>query len=183
MNRLQVTANIALIVVSCIAGYVLIDRHLIDRRALAGAGSVGQQQSSVGKRISGAEFNDKRVAANVYVVFATTCHFCRDSLAFYKGLARAQQHTTGKVQITFLAIREPVAQVRQFLAENGVEVGSVARLPPDLYISGTPTILVAGADGVITAQYLGRLTADREKSLVGTIQKLCDSCGFDATSS
>jgi len=174
-GKLEVCTNLALITVSCIAGFVMLDRHLAERNAAPPAPKP-PQTNVVGKQISLAAAGNP-APANVYVAFATTCHFCQESLGFYKKIIADQQHIGGKVKVTFIS-RQPEAEVRKYLADNGVHPDAVAKVPSELNISGTPTILVSGRDGVVKNQFIGRLSDSKQKDLFKAVAALCDNCGF-----
>ncbi len=175
MNRLEVCTNIALITVSSIAGYVLLDRHLAERR-----GASPQHASAIGKQIPDAGLGGAVAPANVFVAFSTNCHFCRESVDFYRGLTKDPQRIRGKVRVTFISM-QPGNEVKKYLTDNGVEPDAVITVPVGLSISGTPTILLTGSDGVVKSQFAGKLSTSREKEFIEAVQTLCQGCGFGGT--
>jgi hypothetical protein len=124
--------------------------------------SSGSKTTAVGKQI---KISESAVggSANVFVAFSTSCHFCNESLDFYKRAIKERQRV-GKVRVTFLSM-QPESEVRKYLADHGIEPDSVAAVPPELSISGTPTVLVTGPDGVVKNQFVGKLSANGERDL------------------
>lgn len=175
MTKLETCTHVALIAVCCIAGYVLLDRHLSYSRR-----DSPQHASLVGKRVTLPENAHQPASATVLVAFATTCHYCRESIDLYKQITERARRVRGEVRVVFMSLQTPT-EVTKYLHENGVDPEAVIRLPPDIHISGTPTILLAGSDGTVKSQFVGKLSADREKDLVRTVQELCRDCGFNLT--
>jgi hypothetical protein len=99
------------------------------------------------------------------LITASTCHFCVESLPFYRRLVEtAHKSGTRVVAVT----TEPTDKNRTFLLENGISVeATLAEKDADIHILGTPTLIVVQRDGRVLNSSFGKLrtAVEEEKAL------------------
>jgi len=158
MKHLDKIANIAIIV------GVIVFLGLVVRGDI-GWHHVTQPtpQDLVGKSVSlpGVQFpKDRR---SLVLVVSTTCHFCKDSLPFYKQLTERLRGRLNVVAV--LPQAEPEA--KKFLQDAGVETDQIASASPDAVgARGTPTVLLVDGSGKVTRVWVGRLDEKGQQSLL-----------------
>jgi thioredoxin-related protein len=99
------------------------------------------------------------------------CHFCDDSLPFYKRLGDLEKRNNLHAHV--LAVmpddRESGAKALQ---SGDVAVDSVFSQPLDsLKVTGTPTILLLDSHGRVARAWVGQLTPQGEEELITAVEK------------
>jgi len=92
-------------------------------------------------------------------VLQTNCPFCEASVGFYRDLLGANSGTFHPVAV----FPEPATEGAEFLRARSLNVadvrfGNLSRL----HVTGTPTLMLVGSDGLIQASWIGMLTRQQE---------------------
>ena len=98
-------------------------------------------------------------AQTAILFLQSDCRFCRESMSFYRRL------TTRDAPAVRIVVAAPAVDtgVRRLLASHAVEPDAVVYVEQgELPVKGTPTVLVADSNGVVTHSWLGRLDATGE---------------------
>lgn len=98
----------------------------------------------------------------------SSCHFCSESMAFYRELV---QHRGASVRLVVVAPDDP-AVARRYVADNGFTPDAI--VTSDLLalnVGGTPTLMLAGASGVIERVWMGKLSAAREQEVLAEVAR------------
>ena len=101
------------------------------------------------------------------------CHFCEDSLPFYRRLSsatnRAKSHSA---QLAVVTSDDP-APAREFLSTNALSVQAVESVSSAqmqaLRILGTPTLILTDKKGVVQKVWVGKLSESAEREVVGEL--------------
>ena len=81
---------------------------------------------------------------SLLLVVSTNCHFCKDSLPFYKQLT---QRTQGLVNVVGV-LPQPQSEGQKFLQDAGIKTDGVVSASPDtIGVRGTPTVLLVDGNG------------------------------------
>lgn len=124
-------------------------------------------QAALGKKleIPGVAWNPSHLSAVVYL--STRCHFCDESMPFYRRLAEQHQKDPSRIP-DFLAISpEAPAQVEEHLRDNHVTFDQVYQIGlPHSFLRGTPTLLIVDGDGVVRRVDVGKLSAIKEEEII-----------------
>lgn len=103
-------------------------------------------------QVSGLSF--PRARASLLLVISTKCHFCQESLPFYRALSADFK---GKADL-LAVLPQPQPEAAAFLNAASVQVAQVATASPSqLGVSGTPTLLLLDSSGKVQEVWLGRL--------------------------
>jgi hypothetical protein len=98
----------------------------------------------------------------------SSCHFCSESMAFYRELA--QRHGPS-VRLVVVAPDDQTA-ARRYVTDHGFSPDAI--VTSDLLalnVGGTPTLMLAGATGVIEHVWMGKLSAAREQEVLAEVAR------------
>jgi hypothetical protein len=120
----------------------------------------------VGESISlpGLQLNQQR--DSLLVAISTNCHFCKDSLPFYKELsARA----SGKLDV-IAVLPQPLSESQAFLQRADVSATRVVSANLSLLgIRGTPTILLVDGHGKVQEEWQGFLDDHGRQQVISRV--------------
>jgi hypothetical protein len=104
-------------------------------------------------RLDGVSYTE---APRTVVIFVrSNCHFCSESMPFYRELAAARSH--GQNFRLVVASDEAVQETNRYLAKNDLAVDRVCSVAIDhAGVSGTPTIWIVDDKGALLGRWLGR---------------------------
>jgi hypothetical protein len=157
-KRLDVAVNIAIL-----GAFLMV-------AALAAQRLWGPRESahpSVGAKVSVTGIDWSKSDKNLVLALSTTCHFCSDSANFYQRLVPA---ATKSGIPTFAVLPQPLLSSEPYVKNLGLTV-SVLQSPLDTVdVTGTPTVLLVDAKGKISKAWVGKLSDEREKEVVESLQ-------------
>jgi len=161
MKHLERITYICLILTSIIATSVMVEQHISPKN---------QRRSTelVGTHLSLPEVSWNTATTHVVVALSSHCHFCVESLPFYRQLAEVSRRSNRQLSLTILT-GDPKDTARGFLLDN--------QLVPDhlvltslstisVPIRGTPTLLLVNSNGIVTKAFRGKLTELEETTLL-----------------
>jgi thioredoxin-related protein len=99
------------------------------------------------------------------------CHYCEESMPFYRRLAQMSQQK--KLKANLVAVfPDNDADVTDIVKTQGLFVEIVPGVPlKSLKVPGTPTIILADSSGRVIQDWVGELTGQQEKQLLDTLEK------------
>jgi thioredoxin-related protein len=153
-KKIEVFANLAIIAAAL--GLV----GLIGYRYF-GAEAVKSQEFKIGENISLANTNWAEKEQTLVLVLQKTCHFCQESMPFYKKLTEIAK-TRGKTKVVAV-FPDPLDDSTQYLNRQSVIVDEIKQSGlTDIKVRGTPTILLVDKDGKIQNSWIGKLPPEKE---------------------
>jgi hypothetical protein len=166
MTRLETVTHVFLIGVCCLAGGLLIEQRFFSQPAEDSAAA----PNLVGRAVNLPGADWQAAPISVLLQISSTCHFCNESMPFYKQLVAARQSAAAKVPV-IVASRDAVAVMRKHLEDQQVAVDKVLHsrledLPPV-----TPTVYVVDSTGTVKRVFVGKLDASSEKELLSIIER------------
>lgn len=170
MNRIfkgtEMAANVAIILAGILLGVVLVKNNLLLQSppAMAAPAAIAP-----GTKLSLPGIDWKANERTLVLALSSGCRFCTESAPFYKRLA---QERAKLEKLRLVAVfSEPVEQSRKYLSGLGVTVDEVheARLD-SLGVAGTPTLILADANGAVVASLRGKLSSDKETELIARLK-------------
>jgi thioredoxin-related protein len=166
-KKIELAANLAIIIVACLLATVLIKNNLLAGRAAQSASNVQSENQQVnGAHLSSLSINWKESRQTLVLAISNTCHFCTDSAPFYKRLAQNRGDT--RVVAVF---PQPIEDGREYLERLGVSVDEVKQVGLDqIGVRGTPTLLLVDNSGVVKDSWVGRLPPEQEKSVLDALR-------------
>jgi len=140
------------------------------RLAKALGARVKPTSPTAGSTLSMSGLNWAQHKQTLLLVLRDGCHFCSDSAAFYQRLIKNQ---TAQANTKFVAVLPgAVDDSRAYLKRLGVPITDVQQAAlGTLDVSGTPTLLLVNAQGVLTKAWVGRLPSDKEVEVIDAVRR------------
>nr|MDP9122625.1 hypothetical protein [Acidobacteriota bacterium] len=160
-SKLDVAANIAIILVCIIASIVLVRNHLMTPEA-PGAAHRGERLAALGRLVP--EGADRALV----LVVQPGCHFCTESLPFYKRLLdqRNQRGSGVKVIAAVPQAADAAAEEKSFAAA-GAHPDAFSPLDfQSAKVPGTPTLMLVDRAGKVLDVWVGKLDGGREDEVL-----------------
>ena len=166
IKRLEVLANIAIVITSVVLCSVLAKKYFFSPtkqeapvEAVASkspASSASRRLSiQVGTKISLPGIDWTKSTRTVVLALSTNCHFCSESAPFYQEL---QQQKLNDVRLVAV-FAQPVEDSRDYLNKLGLRVSDVVQSSlSSVGVSGTPTLLLIDNEGSVTDSWVGKLS-------------------------
>lgn len=164
-KRIELAANLAIIIVAVLIGLVLVKNYLLSNSSAPGA---GDYRVPAGTRVPLPSVDWSGNGRTLLLVLQKGCHFCTESAPFYKELAgRAAQ---GKVRLVAVLPQE-TADAKQYLNSLQIPIDDVRQSSLDaLGVRGTPTLILVDARGTVEDSWVGKLPAEREAEVLRRIE-------------
>ncbi len=121
--------------------------------------------------------------ASVLLFFSNKCHFCEESMPFYKRLTSLRTASSGFAVVgIYPEDIENQTDEETYLARHGVAVDSLQAMSfSKLMLPGTPTLLLLDRSKVVRGIWTGRLDHSKEEEVLQRLRGLCPQCGSIAT--
>lgn len=168
IRGIEVSANIAIIIVAVMLGIVLV-RHRLLTGAQTQATAPQPHVVAAGSKLTLSGVNWAENRRTLLLALSTKCHFCTESAEFYKRLAEAR---AGRSDIRMVAVLpQDVGEGRAYLDKLGVRVDEVRQSSLDAVgATGTPTLIMVDDEGTATELWVGKLPPDKESEVLGRIR-------------
>jgi thioredoxin-related protein len=105
------------------------------------------------------------------VAVSPQCHFCNDSLPFYKQLVDQRNQKGSAVKfVAAVPSEEAKAEETQKFTGAGVQVDNMVHVDfASIKVPGTPTMLLVDKQGKVLNVWVGKLNEDGEKEVLETL--------------
>src|SRR5688572_8702229 len=160
-SRLNIVANVALITASMTVTAVTVARFLDVGR---NAGPVRGYLAGETIELSGVDFS--RSDRTLLVVVRSTCHFCTDSMPFYRRIV--DERNSGQANVRIIAVSTEMPDVtRAYVRQYDFAPDDVIRMGPGaLRVSGTPTLILANQRGQVVTERRGMLPPHEQSAVL-----------------
>jgi hypothetical protein len=166
IKKVEVLANIAIILVACLLGIVLIRNHLFTDSSNCVVKAPVENQLSPGNKLSSPAVDWGKSKQTLVLALSNTCHFCTESASFYQKLAQSK----GDARL-IAVLPQPVEDGQKYLEKLGVSVDEVKQSSLDkLGVSGTPTLLLIDDSGTVKALWVGKLLPEQETAVLDAVR-------------
>jgi len=168
-SSLDTVANIAIIVVCAIAvvvlGFQLRDRFMQRSQGPGGGIEKGEQYAQL-KEVVPAGANRALVVA-----VQPGCHYCNDSMPFYKRLLdERNQKGSGVKFVAAVPSDEAKSQEAEKFAAAGAQPDSLVKLDfQAVKVPGTPTLMLVDNNGKVLGVWVGWLKKSGEEEVLKTL--------------
>lgn len=164
-KKLELLANVAIIVVALLLGAVLVKRYLLPQPTNARAADARIQP---GTKLSLPGMEWGRSDRTLLIVLSTQCRYCTESAPFYQRLAR-EQSRVGRARLVAV-LPQSVAEAQKYLGEHGIAVDEVRQVSPDAVgAAGTPTLIMLDSAGSVVESWVGKLPPDKESEVINRL--------------
>jgi thioredoxin-related protein len=169
-TKLDTAANIAIIVVCAMAAVAL--SLTIRDRMFPPRPPGAPPQVEKGERFDQLK-NVVPAGSDRALVVAVSpqCHFCNDSLPFYKQLVdQRNQKGSGVKFVAAVPSEEAKAEESQKFTGAGVQVDNMVHVDfASIKVPGTPTLLLVDKQGKVLNVWVGKLDSGGEKEVLETL--------------
>ncbi len=161
-KKIELLANVAIIVIALLLGAVLVKRYLMtDSQASRPAA----EQIRPGTKIDLPGVDWSKSQQTLVLALSDGCRYCTESAAFYQRLAK-EKASAGGVRLIAVLPQE-VSQGQTYLSKLGVAVDEVRQSTlSTIGVSGTPTLLLVDNNGAVKQSWLGKLPPDKETEVL-----------------
>ena len=170
-KKIELIANLAIIVVACLLGTVLIKNYLVTKRTEQASKSESQRVQSESQpvsspTVSSLDIDWKQNKQTLILAISSSCHFCTESGPFYKQLANGRGRGTRFIAL----LPQPINESRSYLARLGVAVDEIKQAPlSSINVRGTPTLMLVGSDGVVIKTWIGKLAEEQQQEVLNRV--------------
>jgi thioredoxin-related protein len=172
-SPLDTIANIAIILVCIIAAAVLIDRNVYKFLPMSTQRQPGAPPEAA-KGDTFAALRDVIPAGTqkaLVVAVSPTCHFCNDSMPFYKQLIDKRNESNSPVKVIAAVPGDDAkeAEAKHF-ADAGTQPDAMVHVDfSTIKVPGTPTLLLVDNQGKVLDVWVGKLDPDREREVLAKL--------------
>lgn len=167
-KRIELIANVAIIVVAVLLTGVLVRNYLLAKtpeRPPPASSSI-----LPGTKLSLPGVDWKANGKTLVLALSTGCHFCTESAPFYQRLAQERAKNSNLRLVAVFP--QSISDGQNYLAINGVSVDQVTQARLDLIgVEGTPTLIITDANGGAVNAWRGRLPAEKESEVLDSLQR------------
>ncbi len=163
--KIEIAANIAIVVVAVLLGVVLIKQGFFSTPAKTKA----DLRVPDGTKLSLPHTEWEKTRKTVLLVLSKNCDFCSTGAPFYQKISAA---VTNRTDVRLIAVLpESPAEGREYLDKLQVQVGEVRQASLDsIGVKATPTLLVINDLGMVTASYVGLLQEDKQTEILNLLK-------------
>ncbi len=171
-TSLDTSVNIAILVVCALAIFVLIPKAYEAYQWLTMSRPAARQEVKQGDRIQ--QLKDVVPAGTsraLVVAVSPGCHFCNESMPFYKQLLDQRNQKSSPVKfIAAVPAAEAKAEEAQKFAGAGAQPDGLVQLDfAAAKVPGTPTLMLVDNNGKVLGVWVGKLDEDRQKEVLAVL--------------
>ena len=166
-SHLEVATNVAVLLVALAILSTLAWTYF--GRSPAPQLQAGFQKGQTFAQVPGVTYDSS--SQTLLIAMSTRCHYCTESLPFYKQLATAQR-TSGRATHIVAVFPDQEAEVRQYVQQNNLDLETVAGVDfGALKLFGTPTAILLDNNGKVRDFWIGKLLQDQEQQVMKAVSE------------
>jgi hypothetical protein len=161
-RKLNIVTNMATLCVAILVGAIAIKQYVLPSATNL------PSQIKTGQSVSFADVDWSKKPKHLILALSTSCHFCSESVPFYKRLVRqSAQHKDLDVMAIFPQSTEEGAA---YLKRANVPISDTRQVAfSSIPISGTPTILLVDSKGKVEKRWFGKLLPQGESEVMEAV--------------
>jgi thioredoxin-related protein len=162
-RRVELLANIAIIIVAILLGVVVVNRYLLPASPKPKSVEAAQIKPGVKLSLSGVDWD--KGGKTLLLVLSTNCHYCTESAPFYQQLARRKD---GREDLRIMAVLpQNPGEAQEYLGDHGITVDEIRQaVPGALYARATPTLIIVDRSGSVVESWVGKLPPEKEAEVL-----------------
>jgi len=126
-----------------------------------------REEHATGLKVPLEALGSKEADSTMLIVFSPGCIYCQNSLPFYARLIEASRRSSSKARVIF-ASSQPPEKTAFFFKNAGLDPDIIV-LPLEVPAKGTPSLFIFDRTGALINSWLGQLSPDQEKRVLGLI--------------
>jgi peroxiredoxin len=160
-KKLELVANISIIVVAVLVGGLLVDRYLIRPSPKP---EIRDVRVKPGTKLTLTGVDWDKSNPTLLLVLSTDCRFCTESASFYQRLVLEKaKHGRGTV---IAVLPQTVEVAKKYLDELSVTVDDIRQATPvSVGARATPTIVLVDRTGAVVESWVGKLPSEQESAV------------------
>jgi thioredoxin-related protein len=165
-ERVELLANVAIIIAGLLVSIAFIDRVFIRPSAPFAPRETGSLKNGVKLPISDVNWSNK--SKTLVMALSKTCRFCTESIPFYKKLSQIR---STREDINLVGVMpQSVEDAQSYFRDQNISVDAIrsTRLS-DISVQGTPTLILVDENGVVIESWVGKLPPQREDEVVSHV--------------
>ena len=167
-NRLvkssEALVNVSIVVVAILLGIVVVKNYLLPDK---NPDLTDTLRISRGTGLSIPNVDWSKANQTVLLVLSESCHYCTDSAPFYRRLVERAGERSSRV---IAALPEDLNTSKAYLNRLGVLVHDIVQVnPPSLGTRATPTVLLLDNSGIVKDVWVGQLSPEKEREVLGKL--------------
>lgn len=163
-QNIQLLANVLIIVVAILIAGVFVQRYIFPYISTSSKRVIPK----VGESVIVTDVDWSKSNKNVLLVLQKGCDFCTASAEFYQKLIEQTKDRGVNIVAFFPQTKE---EAEKYLSELGISGIEVRQSQLDsLFVTGTPTIIVANEKGQITDVWVGKLPPEKETEVLAKLK-------------
>jgi thioredoxin-related protein len=168
-SKLDTIANIAIILVCIIAAVILIRNNFFPGSSRpAGAPPEAKKGETYAELRQVVPAGTDRA---LVLALSPTCHFCNDSMPFYKQLLDQRNQKGSAVKVIAAVPGDDVkSDEEKNFTSHGIQPDSIIAVDfKKIRVPGTPTVLLVDNQGKILDVWVGKLDGSREREVLARL--------------
>lgn len=162
-KKIQTASNIAIIVVALMLGGVLVNNYFYSpspKPVIAGDNTI-----KAGTKLELPDANWNKSDKTLVMAVSTKCHFCTESIPFYKRIAEKK---AGNKNVRLIAVTpQTTDEAKQYLDEHKLSVDEMKQSSLDkIQVGGTPTLILVDRKGAVIESWRGKLPPEKEAEVI-----------------
>lgn len=158
-KKIELVANVAIIIVACLLATILIKNYLTKPRDVL---EKNESQRFDPETLAGLGIDWRQANQTLLLAVSTGCHFCTESAPFYKQLANER----GQTRLVVL-LPQSIDEGQRYLDKLGVKVDEIKQVSlGSMKITGTPTLMLVTRDGIVVKTWIGKLADEQEQDVL-----------------
>lgn len=166
IKKLEVSANVAIILLASLVGVIFTKNYLWPGNAGA---SESRRRNTVqpGAKLSLPGVDWAQNGQTLILALSEDCHFCSESASFYQKIVSQRQ---GKSLKLIAVLPQDTQSGQNYLKSLGVAVDEIRQASlSSIQVSGTPTLLLVDSNGVVKEVWIGKLPSNKESEVLSKI--------------
>jgi thioredoxin-related protein len=164
-KKIELVANVAIILVAVILGYVLV-KQFVFTPAPTPPGQM--KQPDVGAKISLPDTDFSQKEKTLILALKKGCKFCSESAPFYQKIVQAAAEKNVRLIAVF---PHSIEEGQGYLKELNVPIAEMKQGDFNtLSVGGTPTLILADKNGEVKKVWMGKLPAEKETEVINSLQ-------------
>lgn len=175
MTKLEKLTHISVLLVCCVALYVLLDARF--RRASDPPASASASRAPmVGEHVmlAGVEWGSAPLSIVLHI--SEKCGYCAKSMPFYRKVAELRRRRSLREALV-VTTRDSVGSMRDYLTTEEVSVDQVLQAELQSASGGrrrslpTPILFIVDSTGVVRRAFLGQLSSRDEQEVLSIVER------------
>jgi hypothetical protein len=171
-HRLEIVTNIIVIAVALLIGVRFVETMFFQHEVAPLAGQTVPD-------ISGYSWSK---GPTLVLALKKGCHFCEESMPFYRHLQELQQ--AGKLNVQIMAVfPDGSADVTDIMKSQQLSIRAFSAVRLDAFrVSGTPTLILVDQRGKVVKPWIGKQSADGENDVIRTLGQVSSTFAIQCCS-